>query len=193
MSINSDKNASEDKNISENRNTGMIHIYEGNGKGKTTAAVGLSVRFAGNGGKVLFTQFLKRNDSGELAVLEQIENICLLRCEKSFGFTFQMTPEERAEASAYYNTHLEKTLAEAVKSQTGLLVLDEVLDAYNSDMIKHPVLLNFLKEKPQKMEVVLTGRNPAEELLELADYVTYMEKRKHPYDRGVGARQGIEV
>jgi len=147
MSINSDKNASEDKNISENRNTGMIHIYEGNGKGKTTAAVGLSVRFAGNGGKVLFTQFLKRNDSGELAVLEQIENICLLRCEKSFGFTFQMTPEERAEASAYYNTHLEKTLAEAVKSQTGLLVLDEVLDAYNSDMIKHPVLLNFLKEK----------------------------------------------
>lgn len=193
MSINSDKNTSEDKNISENRNTGMIHIYEGNGKGKTTAAVGLSVRFAGNGGKVLFTQFLKRNDSGELAVLEQIENICLLRCEKSFGFTFRMTPEERTEASAYYNTHLEKTLAEAVKSQTGLLVLDEVLDAYNSDMIKHPVLLNFLREKPQEMEVVLTGRNPAEELLELADYVTYMEKRKHPYDRGVRARQGIEV
>lgn len=187
MSINSDRN------ISADRRQGMIHIYEGNGKGKTTAAVGLSVRFAGNGGKVLFTQFLKRNDSGELAMLEQIENICLLRCEKSFGFTFRMTSEEKAEASAYYNTHLEKTLAEAVKRQTGLLVLDEVLDAYNSDMINHELLLNFLKEKPQEMEIVLTGRNPAEELLELADYVTYMEKRKHPYDRGIGARAGIEL
>lgn len=187
MSINSDKNTNTDKN------TGMIHIYEGDGKGKTTAATGLSVRFAGTGGKVVFTQFLKRNDSGELVILEQIENICLLRCEKSFGFTFRMTPEKKQEAAEYYNAHLKKVLAEAVEKQAGLLVLDEVLDAYNSDMISHEVLLKFLKEKPQEMEVVLTGRNPAEELLELADYVTFMEKRKHPYDKGIGARKGIEL
>lgn len=174
-------------------NTGLIHIYEGNGKGKTTAAVGLSIRFAGNGGNVLFTQFLKRNDSGELGVLEKIENICLLRCEKNFGFTFRMTPEEKREAADYYNAHLKKVLTEALERQAGLLVLDEVLDAYNSDMISHEVLLTFLKEKPQEIEVVLTGRNPAEELLELADYVTYMEKRKHPYDKGICARQGIEL
>lgn len=172
--------------------TGMIHIYEGDGKGKTTAAVGLSVRFAGTGGKVLFTQFLKRNDSAELCILEQIENICLLRCEKNFGFTFRMTPEEKKEAAEYYNAHLKKVLDEATERQVGLLVLDEVLDAYNSNMISHEVLVNFLAEKPQDMEVVLTGRSPAEELLELADYVTYMEKRKHPYDKGINARKGIE-
>lgn len=174
-------------------NQGLIHIYEGDGKGKTTAAVGLCIRFAGTGGKVLFTQFLKRNDSGELSILEQIENICLLRCEKNFGFTFRMTPEQKQEAAGYYNAHLEKALKEAMEKHVGLLVLDEVLDAYNSDMIKHEVLLKFLQEKPQELEVVLTGRNPAEELLELADYVTYMEKKKHPYDEGIGARKGIEL
>ena len=172
---------------------GMIHIYEGDGKGKTTAAVGLSIRFAGNGGNVWFAQFLKRNNSGELNILEQIKNICLLRCEKSFGFTFRMTAEQRREAAAYYNDYLEKVLAGAVEQRTGLLVLDEVLDAYNSDMIHKETLLKFLKEKPEELEVVLTGRNPAEELLELADYVTYMEKRKHPYDKGIAARKGIEV
>lgn len=189
MSINSGKNVSADTSSV----TGLIHIYEGDGKGKTTAAVGLSVRFAGNGGKVVFTQFLKRNDSGELSVLEQIENICLLRCEKNFGFTFRMTPEEKQEAADYYNLHLTKVLTEAVERQAGLLVLDEVLDAYNSNMISHEVLLKFLNEKPREMEVVLTGRNPAIELLELADYVTFMEKRKHPYDKGIGARKGIEL
>lgn len=194
MSINGG-NVSAERNASIDRSkrNGLIHIYEGDGKGKTTAAVGLSIRFAGNGGKVVFTQFLKRNDSGELCILEQIENICLLRCEKSFGFTFRMTPQERVEAAAYYNAHLKKVLTRAVEQQVGLLVLDEVLDADNSHMISHEVLLTFLKEKPQEMEVVLTGRNPAEELIELADYVTYMEKRKHPYDKGIGARAGIEL
>lgn len=180
-------------NTGFNKNTGLIHIYEGDGKGKTTAAVGLSIRFAGNGGKVVFTQFLKRNDSGELCILEQIENICLLRCEKSFGFTFRMTAEQKQEAAEYYNEHLKKVLKEAVEKRAGLLVLDEVLDADNSHMISHEVLLTFLKEKPQEMEVVLTGRTPAEEFIELADYVTYMEKRKHPYDKGIGARTGIEL
>lgn len=193
--VSAERNVDTARNTSTDRNkkNGLIHIYEGDGKGKTTAAVGLSVRFAGNGGRVVFTQFLKRNDSGELSILEQIENICLLRCEKSFGFTFRMTPQERTEAAAYYNAHLKKALTQAVEQQAGLLVLDEVLDAYNSHMISHEALLSFLKERPQEMEVVLTGRNPAEELLELADYVTYMEKRKHPYDRGIGARTGIEL
>ncbi len=174
-------------------NRGLIHIYEGDGKGKTTAAVGLSVRFVGNGGKVLFAQFLKRNDSGELKVLEQIEDICLLRCEKSFGFTFRMNKEQKKQAADYYNDYMEKALADAKEQQIGLLILDEVLDAYNSNMINHEKLLKFLKEKPEEMEVVLTGRDPAEELLELADYVTYMKKKKHPYDKGIAARKGIEL
>ncbi len=174
-------------------NRGLIHIYEGDGKGKTTAAVGLSIRYAGNGGKVVYTQFLKRNDSGELNVLEQIENICLVRCTQSFGFTFRMNAEQKKEAAAYYNAHLKKVSEKALELSEGLLVLDEVLDAYNSNLIDHEVLLEFLQKKPEGLEVVLTGRNPAEELLELADYVTFMEKRKHPYDKGIAARRGIEL
>lgn len=204
-------------------NTGLIHIYEGDGKGKTTAAVGLSVRFAGNGGRVIFTQFLKGNNSGELKVLEMMENIQLIRCEKSFGFTFQMTPEEKQEAAEYYTAYLHKVLAQVKKQMnvyessgsqkrfareetepeqkneaenTGypsvLLVLDEIMAAWNQNMIDCQELLAFLKEKPDNLEVVLTGRNPAAELLELADYVTFMEKRKHPYEKGVNARPGIE-
>ncbi len=194
---------------------GLIHIYEGEGKGKTTAAIGLAVRFAGAGGNVLFTQFLKKNTSGELAVLKKAEKIQLLLCEKNFGFTFQMTPEEKQEAAACYSGHLQKVLAAAgqmaERSRTGemehregepktdhrtapgiLLVLDEILAVYNQNMINRQELLNFLKEKPENLELVMTGRNPAPELLEFADYVTVMEKKKHPYDRKIGARRGIE-
>lgn len=205
------------------KNEGLIHIYEGDGKGKTTAAVGLSVRFAGNGGKVIFTQFLKGNNSSELQVLEKIENIQVVRCEKSFGFTFQMTPEEKLEAAEYYTAHLRNVLTqvrnltreyknkrqekfskkESEKSEQKkevenagspafLLILDEIMSAYNQKMVDRQELLHFLNEKPDNLEVVLTGRNPALELIELADYVTTMEKRKHPYEQGISARAGIE-
>lgn len=205
-------------------NTGLIHIYEGDGKGKTTAAVGLAVRFAGNGKTVVFTQFLKSNNSSELKILEEIGKIRLIRCDKSFGFTFQMTPEEKQEAAEYYTAHLHKVLVQVKKLSEEcqssedrekflqkeeekneqkkevenadypavLLVLDEIMAAYNQHMINRQELLTFLKEKPDKLEVVLTGRNPAPELLELADYVTFMEKRKHPYEQGISARPGIE-
>lgn len=176
---------------------GLIHIYEGEGKGKTTAAVGLAVRFAGAGGHVLFTQFLKKNTSGELAVFEKVEAIQLLLCEKNFGFTFRMTPEEKREAVVCYSAHLHRVLAAARQMAdqypTGiLLVLDEVLAAYHQNMINRQELLDFLKEKPENLELVMTGRNPAPELLEFADYVTVMEKKKHPYDREIGARRGVE-
>ena len=172
--------------------SGLIHIYEGDGKGKTTAAVGLSIRYAGSGGKVIFTQFLKQNDSGELAVLEQIEGIKLVRCDRSFGFTFQMTQEQREEAAAYYEAHLQRVLEMARKEEKGLLVLDEAIGACAAGMILEEELLEFLKHKPAGLEVVLTGRNPSVRLLEIADYVTVMQKKKHPYDRGIQARKGIE-
>lgn len=172
---------------------GMIHLYEGDGKGKTTAAIGLAIRFAGNGGRVIFTQFLKDNTSKELTVLEQIPQIHLIRCDKTFGFTFHMIPEEKKEAGDYYSEHLKNVLETAKREQVGLLVLDEIAVAYSKNMIEREVLLSFLKNKPDDMEVVLTGREPREELRECADYITYMEKRKHPYDQGIGARRGIEL
>lgn len=191
---------------------GFVHIYTGEGKGKTTAAIGLTVRFAGAGGEVLFTQFLKKDTSGELAILGQLEPVKLFLCRKSFGFTFQMTAGQKQEAAEYYSAHLSKVLAEArlacqaaslrpqyAEGNGGnshslgvLLVLDEILAAYNQGMVDRQELLAFLEQKPDNLEVVLTGRDPAPELLAHADYVTIMQMEKHPYAQGVAARRGIE-
>ena len=89
---------------------GLIHIYTGNGKGKTTAATGLSIRYAGSGGKVLFTQFLKNDDSSEINILKQIENITFLPSGIYFGFTHSMTSEIKEKARIHYSTLFEKSM-----------------------------------------------------------------------------------
>jgi len=153
-----------------------------------------------------------------LKILEKIEGIHLIRCERKFGFTFQMTPEEKKEAAEYYTKHFHQVLIQVKKlsletlqnlekieqqkigrkksentnSPNILLVLDEILVAYHQELVNRQELIDFLKEKPANVEVVLTGREPMSELLNLADYITYMKKCKHPYDKGIQARQGIE-
>ena len=171
---------------------GYIHIYEGDGKGKTSTAVGLSVRCAGSGQTVVFSQFLKDNSSSEVAVLEQISGINYVRCEKHFGIFFQMNEEEKEEARAYYRQHFMKAVNIALEKKARLFVMDELMSAYNLGVVDQKAVLDFLKTKPEEMEVVMTGRDPALELLELADYVSKVVKIKHPFDQGVPARKGIE-
>lgn len=172
---------------------GCIHIYTGDGKGKTTAAVGLAVRFAGNGGKVLFTQFLKDGTSSEIGVLKEIPNIRVRSFTEQLGFSFYMNEEQKKSAAEKYTAYLKEIIGTAEKMTNGLLVFDEALAAYNLDFIDHTLFLNFLKNKPESLEVVLTGRDPAPELVALADYVSEVRKVKHPYDRGIMARWGIEL
>lgn len=172
---------------------GLIHIYEGDGKGKTSAGVGLSVRCAGSGQKVLYTQFLKSDSSSELKVLEQIPGITVERCQKNFGFTFQMTPEVKEQAKAYYTEHFRKITKLAAEGGYRLLVMDEMIATYNLNMVHQEEVLEFLKNKSEELEVVMTGREPAKELVELADYVSRIVKIKHPFDQGVPARVGIEM
>ena len=169
-----------------------VHIYTGDGKGKTTAAVGLAVRFAGNGGKVLFTQFLKDGTSSELRILKQIPEITVYSAEKNFGFTFRMDEETKQQARAYYDHYLAEALRRAAEESYGLLILDEIGAAYRTELIDRERLLTFLEERPQDLEVVLTGRDLAEELLSYADYVSEVRKIKHPFERVITAREGIE-
>ena len=169
---------------------GMIHIYCGDGKGKTTAAVGLTIRGVGAGKKVLFSQFMKSGKSSELKVLRGLENISVVTCQTVTGFYKNMTPEQRAQVSKDYSAMLQEVLR--ASDDADLLILDEIISACNHGVVEEAVLCRFLKEKPEHLEAVLTGRNPSEQLLELANYVTEMKKQKHPYDEGVSARLGIE-
>lgn len=171
---------------------GLIHIYCGDGKGKTTAAVGLAVRCAGRGNKVLLVQFLKSRDSGELYSLAKLPDIEVIRGKESKKFTFQMNEEEKHALLIEHNKMFEQVLAKIKNGGYSLLILDEVIGALNAKVFEMPKLIEFLRHKPENLEVVLTGRNPAPELVEIADYVSEMRKVKHPMDKGIMAREGIE-
>ena len=169
-----------------------VHIYCGDGKGKTTAAVGLAVRAAGCGRKVLITRFLKTDHSGEVAALGLIPGITVTPCEKSFGFTFRMTEEQKKEAAVYYTALLDRTLKKAAKGGYHMLVLDEIMAVMNCGLVQEETVRAFITGRPSGLEVVMTGREPSEELISLADYVSEIRKVKHPYDQGISAREGIE-
>lgn len=168
---------------------GLIHLYCGDGKGKTTAAVGLAVRMAGAGKQVVFSQFFKDGSSSEIRALQKL-GVRVMNCETVSGWFSRMTPEEKNKVREDYSRFLEEVF-EAAK-QADLLVLDEVIFACGNNTIRESRLTELLKDRPEGLEVVLTGRNPSESLVDTADYVTQMAKQKHPYDKGISARHGIE-
>lgn len=171
---------------------GKIHIYCGDGKGKTTAAVGLAVRASGCGFRVVFVQFLKGGATGEPASLALLENIRMMRLSRPYGFTWTLSETETAQLTADQNALLDKAEALCGDGERTLLVLDEALGALSTGTLSRTAVMEFLRGKPDALEVVLTGRNPDEELLALADYVSEVRKVKHPMDEGVMAREGIE-
>lgn len=173
----------------EKMTQGLIHLYCGSGKGKTTAAAGLAARMAGAGGRVVFAQFYKDGSSCEVKALAGLE-VAAMNCKTVPGRFSQMDEAARQRAREDYSRFLLSVFAAA--RQADLLVLDEVVSACNHGTVKEERLLALLREKPEGLEVVLTGRDPSERLLAMADYVTQMQKIKHPFDRGVAARRGIE-
>ena len=171
---------------------GLIHIYCGDGKGKTTAAIGQAVRAAGRGRKVLVARFLKTDDSGEVGILQSIPGITVMPCDRTFGFIFRMNEAEKAEAAQYFTERFRRAAAMAVEGGYDMLVMDEIMASCNYGMVPEENVIAFLKTKPEEMEVILTGRDPSEELTELSDYVTEMTMKKHPFTKGIPAREGIE-
>ena len=173
------------------KNSGLVHLYCGDGKGKTTAAVGLAVRHSGRGGKVVFAQFLKDGTSGECRVLAKL-GVTILAANPVGKFSFRMTEEEKAETAAALGRTFDAATGFAVRERATLLVLDEICAAVNCGFLPEKTLTEFLESRPDSLEVVLTGRDPSENLQVHADYITEMKKRRHPFDEGVAAREGIE-
>ena len=173
----------------------MIHIYFGEGKGKTTAAAGLAVRAAGRGRRVIFAQFLKGRETGGIAPLEKLGVEIIRSGKEKPCFSWEMTEEQKA-AYRIVQAELFGKVKESLcgESHTDLLILDEVLNAISKEheLLDEKALIDFLDTIPENLEIVLTGRPAPRWLLAKADYITEMKKHKHPYDNGVGARKGIE-
>lgn len=164
----------------------ILHIYHGNGKGKTTASVGLAVRSAGAGLKVCFVQFLKNGSSSEINILKQVGNIECLHCKTSGKFVFQMSDDEKQLLTSGNNELLEK----AFESDSDVIVLDEFLDVYNLNVIDMDYAEKYILSSDR--EIILTGRNPSEIFLDRADYISEITSVRHPYEKGIKARRGIE-
>lgn len=167
--------------------SGLLHLYYGDGKGKTTAAMGLALRALGSGKKVVVLQFLKGSKSGEVPLLEQL-GAKIYRGKAGQKFVFQMNEEEKVATRQLQNANL----AAAAADEADLLILDEAGSAWELDMVDKALLQKAVLARPAGQECVLTAHAAPQWMLDAADYVTEMKCRRHPYQKGIAARQGIE-
>jgi cob(I)alamin adenosyltransferase len=173
---------------------GMIHLYIGDGKGKTTAAVGLAIRALGAGLRVLFVQFLKNTITGEKNIMEKFtEKLYFYRPkQRHSSFLWKMTEKQLAETKEDLQSGWRHVREEILSGKWDVVVLDEVLDVVGNGLLFEEDITDVLMKKPGKTEIICTGRDAPDSLRDLADYVSLIEKVKHPYDKGVCARNGIE-
>lgn len=172
-------------------NTGLIQIYTGASKGKTTAALGLTLRAVGHGFHVHIIQFMKgRQDYGELSGLKRLEPECQIEKFGTEGWV------RKGEAKPEDITEAQKGLIRAREIITSgkwdIVILDEVINAIWFELIQEEELIQILEQKPKHVELILTGRNASQNLIERAHLVTEMVQIKHPYEIGIQARLGIE-
>lgn len=166
---------------------GFLHLYWGDGKGKTTAAMGLALRALGQGKRVVIVQFLKGGPSGEIPLLERL-GATVYRGKAGQKFVFQMNEAEKDAARAVQNANLAAAMAE----EADLLILDEAGSAWELDMIDKERLRYAVLQRPEGQECVLTAHAAPQWMLDAADYSTEMKCLRHPFQRGVAARKGIE-
>lgn len=172
---------------------GFLHIYCGEGKGKTTAALGAAVRMAGAGKTVRIIRLLKGENSSELSALKAIPNITVSTCEENFGFVWEMTEEQKKKAAAFHNKLLSEGFSLVREHKADMLVIDEFNAAYELGLLDRELCEEFLLDRQYDAEIILTGRNPAEIFVNSADYVSEIKCIKHPFDKGVKARIGVEL
>ncbi|TDA64006.1 MAG: cob(I)yrinic acid a,c-diamide adenosyltransferase [Clostridia bacterium] len=171
-------------------NQGLIQVYTGNAKGKSTAAFGLAVRAAGHGLKVHIVQFMKTGDYGENKTLARLAPEIEVRAFGRKGFIHR--GGARAEDYELAVQALDYAREIMLSGRADVLILDEINNALYFGLLPLEAVLEFLAAKPPQIELVLTGRNAPREITERADLVTEMLEVKHPYQQGIGSRAGIE-
>jgi cob(I)alamin adenosyltransferase len=169
---------------------GLVQVYTGDGKGKTTAALGLALRAAGHGFHVHIVQFMKGwPDYGELTALKHVPNITLVQ----FGRAEFVDPERpAAEDRRRAQEAWQHSLDALQDGRYDVVVLDEINVALDFGLVSLEQVLELLDARPSHVELVLTGRKAHPQVIERADLVTEMRSIKHPYDAGVAARKGVE-
>ena len=170
---------------------GLILLYTGNGKGKTTAALGQVLRAAGHGFKVAIVQFIKNmKNTGEIKAAKKIFADHLEIYPMGSGFTWDAKDTEELRLAAEKGWNLAREKIES--GQYCMVILDELTYALNYGLLDQDEILTFLKNKPEKLHVIITGRDASDKLIDLADLVTEMKEIKHPYQKGIKATKGIE-
>ena len=167
---------------------GLVIVNTGNGKGKTTAALGLAFRALGHGFRVLMVQFIKGSwKYGELESAKRFENFKLIPMGRGFVSTNGKIEEEDRKAAAdalgYARSHMK---------DYDMVILDEVIYAIGFGLVDVKEVMDLIEEKPEGVHLVLTGRNAPDEILKRADLVTEMREVKHPYQKGIKAQRGVE-
>ncbi|PKM50480.1 MAG: cob(I)yrinic acid a,c-diamide adenosyltransferase [Firmicutes bacterium HGW-Firmicutes-7] len=172
---------------------GLVHVYCGNGKGKTTSAIGQGIRATGRGLKVIMIQFLKGKPTGELKTLAKLEpDFKVFRFEKERNFFNNLTLTEKDELKMEIENAMKFARKIFETKECDILILDEILGVLQNKIISEENFGDFIKSKPYNMELILTGRILPDSLKEYADYISEINIIKHPYESGIKAREGIE-
>jgi cob(I)alamin adenosyltransferase len=172
------------------RQKGLIIVYTGEGKGKTTAAIGLAMRTAGWEKKIAIIQFIKGfKETGEWKLIKNIDQIDIYQTIES-ETAFIGKPEKKHEGGCKKAVLILRELITSGKHD--VLILDEINNAIFYDLVEVGEIIKILKKRSAGQTVVFTGRNAAQEIIEIADLVTEMKKIKHPYDKGIQAKRGID-
>ncbi len=169
--------------------TRFVHVYTGDGKGKTTAALGLALRAIGAGWRVLFVQFLKQGEYSEIKALRRLGDQVKI-CQYGSGEFVRGRPSEKEVASAQRG--LNEVIEAMGTKEYDLIILDEIDVAMHFGLIPIESVIALLERRPPDLEMVLTGRWAPEEIIERADLVTEMRMIKHYFSKGIMARTGIE-
>lgn len=169
---------------------GLVQVYTGNGKGKTTSALGLAMRALGHGASVSVIQFMKGwNDYGELITASKLDGLEIIQTGRpDYVYKGKEQPEDYSEAKR----GMETALGVMNSGKCDMLILDEINVALEYGLIPLESVMELIKMKPYEMELVLTGRGAHGDIVEIADLVTEMRELKHPYNEGISARRGIE-